>query len=131
MDTRGYPCIKMPDKNGQRRKYKVHRLVAQHFIPNPKNKPCVNHRDGIKTNNCVENLEWCTYKENMQHAYSLGLYPTGKKRRPVYVDLKKGIFYATISEMCIEKGIDSHRAKEMVENGTIKKIKHCGELSQK
>lgn len=58
-------------KNNKQKRFHVHRLVALHFIPNPKNKPCVNHIDGDTSNNYVANLEWCTHSENEKHSYDV------------------------------------------------------------
>lgn len=68
-DKYGYLTVKLCHKIF----YKVHRLVAQTFLENPKNKYTVNHKDGNKQNNSVDNLEWATVKENVQHAYRTGL----------------------------------------------------------
>lgn len=59
----GYHKLELAN-NGMKQRFCVHRLVADAFIPNPKNKPCVNHIDGNRKNNDIENLEWCTDAEN-------------------------------------------------------------------
>lgn len=70
--TGGYARVKL-SVCSKRLTLLVHRIVAEAFIPNPHNYPCVNHKDGNKRNNSVENLEWCTYSQNMKHAVSHGL----------------------------------------------------------
>lgn len=72
--SNGYASVNLIDKEtGRSTRNSVHRFVAEAFIPNPEKKPCVNHIDGNKQNNHVSNLEWCTYKENSEHAFRTGL----------------------------------------------------------
>ena len=72
INTSGYLCVNLSIDGKQTLKY-IHRLVAEAFIPNPDNRPQVNHMDGNKQNNHVSNLEWATAKENMRHATETGL----------------------------------------------------------
>lgn len=74
IDKYGYERCLMYYDDGKRRNTLVHRLVAKNFIPNPDNKPQVNHIDGNKLNNCVSNLEWVDNFENAQHARLNNLY---------------------------------------------------------
>lgn len=65
-------------KNGKVKTTQVHRIVAMAFIPNPENKREVNHKNAIKTDNRVENLEWCTPSENIRHGLAAGIMNTEK-----------------------------------------------------
>jgi hypothetical protein len=97
---RGYLVVDLVNKNTKKRKVaKVHRLVAQAFINNTEQKPFVNHIDGNKTNPRVDNLEWCTPKENAVHAYQTGLTPKAPGTEgKIVLDTETGIYYESISE---------------------------------
>lgn len=92
LSKKGYPRVRIGTKT-----YFIHRLVAKYFIPNPDNKPQVNHIDGIKTNNHVSNLEWVTNYENRKHAVENGLHfgPKSKlskqQKRELCIEYDSGI----------------------------------------
>ena len=87
--------------DGKQKSKKLHRLVAEAFIPNPENKKTVNHEDGNKKNCCVSNLCWATDSEQQIHAYKIGLHKRSNKRVNQY-DLK-GNFIRTWDSILIAK----------------------------
>lgn len=104
-----YRKVRIGFKDGTWKDILIHRLVAKAFIPNPENKPFVNHKDGQKSNNLLENLEWVTASENAVHAVELGLvasgfnstsciYPEDQLRRALQL-LSDGVRLKNVSEI--------------------------------
>ena len=81
----GYLRIKLYDK----KTFLIHRLVAETFIPNNDNKQTVNHINGVKSDNRVQNLEWATISENIRHAFKTGLNNPNNRKQPIYTKSKK------------------------------------------
>lgn len=73
----------------QKRMIYIHQLVARHLIPNPMGFTDINHIDGVKLNNSIDNLEWCNRSHNIQHAYDMGLRPDKKKLSIVQINQMK------------------------------------------
>ena len=93
-DKDGYQCLRMTVEKGKAVTVKAHRLIAQTFLPNPENKPFVNHKNGNKKDNAISNLEWCTVKENNNHARQTGLindYGTNNTRAVCNEEMLKEI----------------------------------------
>ena len=82
-EHKGYMTVSL-SKNNKKHYVSLHRLIAKAFIPNLENKPQVNHINGIKLDNRISNLEWCTARENIQHACNTGLNKVFK----IHTDLK-------------------------------------------
>ena len=107
----GYRTICIGDK-----KYSIHRLVAEAFISNPENYPCVNHKDGNKLNNNVENLEWCTYKHNIREALRIGLYDKRNKNMSLNPIRSKKIEMLSLDGIHIKTFNNSVEAEKYLKN---------------
>ena len=131
--SNGYLFVTLCDETGHH-KESIHRLVAKTFIDNPGGYKYVNHIDGDKTNNKVENLEWCTQSENMKHAYRTGLqkpissqikYSLSRaaeaKKRSVR-NIETGVSYASVTECAQAEGL-THSAVSRHVNGRNKKCR--------
>jgi hypothetical protein len=97
-----YPVISLNIKS-KVYQVKIHKLVALAFVENPHNKPQVNHIDGNKLNNHYTNLEWVTQKENLQHAWSTGLFESKRLAisKPV-IDILTNKKYTSLKQACID-----------------------------
>lgn len=108
--THGYCVVLLHDGNGQRKNERVHRLVAQAFIPNPNNYPYINHKDEDKTNNQVENLEWCTPKYNLNYGTAIKRRSEAIKASPV--KQRKAVIQLSLSGEFIKEYRSTKEASE-------------------
>ncbi len=130
-NKRGYPCVNLQE-NGIKQSCRVHRLILMAFIPNPMNKKEVNHKNLIKTDNTLQNLEWATGEENILHAQLNNAIPVKKerlKRLPVIKSLQylgaKTVYaynmngkligwYGSIKIFCRRFNVQGRTIKQMV-----------------
>lgn len=96
----------------------VHRIVALEFIPNPDNKPQVNHKDGVKSNNNLSNLEWCTPRENGKHAYKNGLNYISDLQKKRTAEATQG----SKSHMAVLTELDIPIIRKLKQSGLTNKI---------
>ena len=104
-NRKGYLMVGLT-KNGKQKNCLVHRLVANAFISNNDNKPQINHKDGNKTHNCIDNLEWCTQIENMRHSWETGLRDTPKIRNHIIKFNKLGRGKHKVKTMQYDKNMN-------------------------
>ena len=135
--------ILKPQPNGKgylrviigKKRYFVHRLVAEKYIPNPYNKLQVNHINGIKTDNRIENLEWCTNQENRSHAINNGLHLCGEdcswsklaEKDVIFIRENKYLGNKILAE---KFNVSKSTIKAIINNKSWKQLKRYAALSQ-
>ena len=129
LNTIGYKVVTF-SKKSERKVFYTHRLIAEYFIPNPENKPQINHKDGIKSNDNISNLEWCSGSENLLHAYKTGLKEVtdkgkeaiSKVNRIKVINTKTGEIYKSIRDTAKSANIKDYtlrkRLLNILENNT-------------
>lgn len=113
----GYIEVRI-SKNGKSISTFTHILIAKAFIPNPLNKPELNHLNGEKTDNSIDNLEWCTHSENMIHAYKMGLINRQYKK---VIDQCTGRKYNSVFEAAKELNINYRTMKNYLNGNRTNK----------
>ena len=133
----GYLFVEL-SKNGKSKIKTIHRLVAENFLQNIENFPCVNHIDGNKENNNVKNLEWCTFSHNIKHSYKLGLQKPSERQKKIIsewdsIHHKKQVFQFSLTGEFIkcwgsqkEAGMALNINKSSISNCVRKKSKSAG-----
>ena len=119
-DRDGYHLIIL-SKNNKQKTFKIHRLVAETFILNPNNFPCVNHIDENKINNCVWNLEWCNFKYNLEYSGNNKKGTQSSRKKILCIETKK--IYNSITEASKDMNCDISNISKCL-NGKTKTA--CG-----
>lgn len=102
---RGYVIVLL-SKNTIKKTLQIHKLMALAFLPNPECKKTINHKNGIRHDNRLDNLEWATNSENQKHAFKYGKQYTHNAR--LVLDMQSGVFFYSIREAARSKSISYH-----------------------
>lgn len=137
-DGNGYPQVAFY-KEGKQFPINIHRLVAEAFIPNPENKPCIDHINGCKTDNRVENLRWCSYKENMANPLTyekikganIGRYPSEETRKKMSEHCTKYWLGKHLTEETKRKMAEAHKGKIAYNRKPVVQCSIDGEVIKK
>lgn len=123
---KGYLSIHLSGSTNNKQRLYIHRIVAQAFIPNPDNLPQVNHKDGNKSNNHVDNLEWTTQLENNRHAWNTGLCKDVTKNRKKRVkQIDKNGEVIKVWESCADAARYYSCTKELINQAARKTCTRC------